>query len=174
MAKKQYQLGSSARKIDPRLRVVANGTGPVNAVRAETCASLAIAPTMKVDLIRRTCAAAAVDGAKVAAAPPRGNVASPPADILCNVFIATDSLEKLPASMLKETGRVGSLATATVPLSKRPAIAARVSVRSIAAGRQLKDPDHLAERVKLVQDHAATHNHVKVEFLSQSSAPLQV
>ena len=146
MAKKQYQLGSSARKIDPRLRMVANGEGPVNAVRAETCASLAIAPSMKVDAVLQTCAAAAVDGAKAAAAPPRGSVTTPPADILANVFIATDSFDKLPASMLTETGRVGTLATATIPLSKLPAIAGRANVRSITAGRQLKDPDHRVER----------------------------
>jgi subtilisin family serine protease len=147
MAKKQYQLGSCARKIDPRLRMVANGEAPVNAVRAETCASLAIAPSMKVDAVLQTCAAAAVDGVKAAGAPPRGSVTTPPADILANVFIATDSLDKLPGNMLTETGRVGTLATATIPLSKLRAIADRANVRSITAGRQLKDPDHRVERI---------------------------
>lgn len=146
MAKKQYQMGSGARKIDPRLRMVANGEGAVNAVRAETCASLAIAPSMKVDAVLQTCTAGAVDGARPAAVPPKGNIAAPPSDILANVFIATDSIDKLPASMLKETGRVGTLATATIPLSKLAAIAGKTSVRSIIAGRQLKDPDHRVER----------------------------
>lgn len=158
---KPYQLGKSARKIDPKLRMFANGATAVNAVRAEICASLAVAPSTSVAKELRTCAVAALDAAPSSVAPARGSVAAPTAEILANVFIATDSLERLPASTLNETGRVGSLITATIPLSKLPAIAAKASVRSISAGRQLKNPDHVVERVpvkepsqnaRLVQD----------------------
>ena len=131
--------------------MVANGKSQVNAVRAETCASLAIAPSMKVDAVLQTSVAAAFDAGTATEVPPRGTLISPSSDILANVFIATDSLDKLPASMVTETGRVGTLATATIPLSKLPAIASRASVRSITAGRQLKDPDHRVERTSVSQ-----------------------
>jgi subtilisin family serine protease len=59
------------------------------------------------------------------------------------VFISTDSLQKLPSKLVNETGRVGSLVTATVPLSRLPEIASKGGVRSISPGQQLKNPDAL-------------------------------
>ena len=40
--KKAYQLGEDARKIDPKLRMIANGSSDVNIRRAEQCAGIAV------------------------------------------------------------------------------------------------------------------------------------
>ena len=149
MSGKPYQMGKSARKIDPKLRMVANGSTPVNLVRAETCAYLAVAPSMKIAQALQT-SAKIIDSLKPNPAPPRGSVAAPPSEILVNVFIATDSLQQLPASVVAETGRVGSLVTATVPLSKLAKIAGKANARAITAGSQLKDPDHTVAHSSVV------------------------
>ena len=140
MGGKSYQLGKCARKIDPKLRMVANGETQVNIVRAENCKSLTVAPSVDVTPALQT-SAEVIESLPAAEPPPRGVIATPSSEILVNVFIATDSLQKLPADVVTETGRVGSLATATVPLSKLPQIADMASVRSITTGSQLKDPD---------------------------------
>ena len=141
MSRKPYQLGRGSRKIAPKLRMIANGAAPINFVRAELCAPLAVAPS--VDLAQKLQTTAAEILAVPAELPPRGSLAQPPAEILVNVFIATDSLQRLPGKLVTETGRVGSLVTATVPLSKLREIAGKEGVRSIAAGQQLKNPDPL-------------------------------
>lgn len=143
MRKKPYQLGKAARKVDPKLRMIANGATPINVVRAEACAALAVAPSTAVAAELQTSAAVIESTPEAAAVPPRGSLDKPPAEILANVFISTDTLLQLPASVVKETGRAGTLVTATVPLSKLKAIAASDRVRSITVGQQLKDPDPL-------------------------------
>ena len=165
MRKKPYQLGKAARKIDPKLRMIANGTTPINAVRAEACAALAVAPTMRVsaELQTSTVVIESVPSA-AAAVPPRGSIDKPTAEILVNVFVSTDTLQQLPAGVLKETGRAGTLVTATVPLSKLKAVAASDRVRSITVGQQLKDPDPLVSP-RLVAEPAATLRQVDGEEL---------
>ena len=143
MSEKPYQLGDDARKIDPMLRMIANGATSVNVVRAESCASLAVAPSVKIEPTLQTSAVAFKGFESAVTAPPRGNIEEPPTEILVNVFISTDSQQKLSAELAAVTNRVGSLATATVPLSELKAIAGMEHVRSITAGQQLKDPDPL-------------------------------
>jgi hypothetical protein len=43
---KPHQLGADLRKLDAKLRVIANGRTDVNIVRAERCDALAVDPRM--------------------------------------------------------------------------------------------------------------------------------
>jgi subtilisin family serine protease len=139
MATKQYQLGKSARKIDPKLRMVANGSAEVNAARAESCACIAVDASFKLSPELKTSLDVILNTTPTPVPTPT-SISSPPKTILVNVFIASDAPESL-AKLITETGRVGSLVTATVPLSDLPKIANHVAVRSVMAGSQLKDPD---------------------------------
>ena len=136
--KKPYQLGKDARKIDPKLRMIANGSGEVNIARAEQCAGIAV------DARRRVPVNLAYDEdlwlAEKHGPPPRGTVRTPSEAILANVFVATDSPEVLSQAGVGESARAGLLVTTTIPLSKLKGLAAQRGVHSISLGQQLKDP----------------------------------
>ena len=145
MQKKQpNQLGPGGRKVDPKLRMIANGHTEVNIVRAERCDAIAVAPSVSMEQIPLSMSVVR-QRAKAAAIPARGSLPEPSADILANVFIATDSMDRLPAGLVHETGRVGSLATATISLSKLRELGLSPQVRQISLGQQLKDPDPIIE-----------------------------
>lgn len=138
-AKKPYQLGSEARKVEPKLRMIANGDVSVNAVRAKRCAGIAVA--LSTQVVNLELSIAQDEGGALGKIPPRGTVGQPSESILANVFIATDTLKKLDPTVVMETGRVGTVATATIPLSKLKEISQQPSVRSISIGQRLTDPD---------------------------------
>lgn len=136
---KPNQMGAGARKLDPKLRMIANGRTEVNIVRAERSPAIAVA--RRVGLKEHPLSMTSVAlGAAAAAAPPRGNLGRPPDDILANVFISTSTTNRLPQDELNETARVGNIATATVKLSALPALAKDPRVRQVALGQGLRDP----------------------------------
>lgn len=136
--KKPYQLGKDARKIDPKLRMIANGSEEVNIARAEQCAGIAVDGNRPVpqslaygpDLWR----------AEKRAPPPRGSIETPPNVILANVFVASDSPDALSQAGIGESARAGLIATSTIPLSKLKGLAAQRGVHSVSLGQQLKNP----------------------------------
>jgi len=137
--KKPYQLGEGGRKCDAKLRVIANGARDVNLVRAERCDALSVAS--HVSLVNQPTSYQVLETTRRGKTPPRGNLDKPTADVLANVFISTVTPTTLPPGLVKETGRVGTTATATVRLSDIKAIAAHKLVRHIALGQGLRDPN---------------------------------
>jgi subtilisin family serine protease len=138
---KAYQLGNCARKVDPKLRMIANGDMQVNVVRAERCAALAAQPAL--DLSRTPLSAPqafALDAAD-AQIPPRGSLDAPVSEIQANVFVVTDSMQPLPTDVATESARVGSLATACVDLSQLRPLGEHLRVRSVSLGQPLKSPN---------------------------------
>lgn len=162
--RKPHQLGEGVRKCDAKLRVIANGATAVNLVRAERCNAISVGPG--VSLAKRRFSMEVVRDGESEKTPARGSLKSPPKDILANVFISTVTPTPIASRHVRETGRVGTLATATVPLSKLKEIAGLDSVRQVSLGQGLSDPDPVrsprvprapkeAERlVKGAADHA--------------------
>lgn len=137
--KKPYQLGEGGRKCDAKLRVIANGAQDVNLVRAERCDALTV--SSRVSLADQPTSCEVRETTPRGKTPPLGKIASPPTEVLANVFISTIVPITLPSKLVKETGRVGTTATATVRLSDLKKIAADKSVRHVALGQGLRDPN---------------------------------
>lgn len=137
---KPNQMGEGARKLDTKLRMIANGRTEVNIVRAERTDALAVARTRS--LAQRPLSMQQVLADLPPAAPPaRGSLGRPSREILANVFITTSTPDRLPATVVRETGRVGTLATATVRLADVPSLARQAIVRQVSLGQGLRDPD---------------------------------
>ena len=139
MAKQAYQLGRDARKIDPKLRMIANGDLDVNVVRAEQCAAIAVSSAATVS--RRPYSSVVLAREPHRALPARGNVTAPTAGILANVFVTTESPAPLSVPGFVETARLGNLATATIPLADLKKLASQPEVRSVSLGQPLRTPD---------------------------------
>ncbi|RZL88249.1 MAG: peptidase S8 and S53 subtilisin kexin sedolisin [Variovorax sp.] len=132
-------MDDGVRKLDPKLRMIANGQTEVNIVRAERCAAIAVSTSCQIGTkpLSMECI---LWREPQGALPPRGKVAKPSSEILANVFISTSTMDRLPPSQVTETRRIGSLATAMVKLSDIPAIARNLSVRQVSLGQSLRDP----------------------------------
>jgi subtilisin family serine protease len=137
------RLGQEGRKLDPKLRMVANGSGKVNAIRAEQCAAVTVAghsPLLQQVPLQRDDSARAVSRKDLPANVERGRLEAVPSDVLANVFITTtdpgDETSRFPG----ETTRRGNLVAATVALSDLKEVASRDRVLYIEMGQRLVPP----------------------------------
>jgi subtilisin family serine protease len=153
-----YQLGDCARKVDPKLRMIANGDMQVNVVRAERCSALAAAPQVDLGAMPFP-AQRSTEDVPMAMLPPRGRLAAAVREIHAHVFLATDSMERLPQDVADESARVGSLATARVGLSQLRQLGDHLHVRSVSLGQPLKNPNPRVSRAS-VEEPAADERRV--------------
>jgi subtilisin family serine protease len=138
------RLGAEGRKLDPKLRMVRNGSSTVNAVRAEQCAAVSLAPDspllQKVPLQRGE-AARALTKEELPAAAARKPLQAVPADVLANVFITTtDASEETKKGFPGETTRRGNVVAATVRLTDVQELAQRERVVYVELGQRLVPP----------------------------------
>lgn len=135
-------LKEMAYKVQPKLRVVANGSPAVNAVRAELSGAVQVTDEQVLARARcqRTDRAVPVTRRQLPAEVVRGSLDRLPSEVLVNVFVQTaGSAATLPA-IPGETARRGNLITATVPVSQLPAIAAEAAVTHVELGETLAEP----------------------------------
>lgn len=142
MPKKKPLLGKDLRKFQPKLRMIANASSTVSAVRAEQCGPLAVSsPTLLKQIpLQRGDDAAPVKKKDLAPGIERGELRELPSNVFANIFIET-----LDASMQKrlfpgERARKANLVTARVPLSKLKDIAEKENVTHIELGEPLATP----------------------------------
>ena len=139
MAKKLRE--ELARKIDPKLRMIRNGSLEVNLIRAEHSANIAAKServSNSVALVRDELSAP-IAMRELPKSAKRGRLKEVPSDILVNVFVGVEGRsgsKRVPG----ETGRQGDLATACVKLSELADVAAREGVSSIELGEPIKVP----------------------------------
>lgn len=154
------KIGKNSRKLQPRLRMIANGDSDVNAMRSEQYAALAVTreslvnlPTFRDD--RHVEMAAAEPSPAVPETEPLKEI---PDDVLVNVFIETvdvaekleikDTVETIQSAHPEDARRVevgvsahkGNLATATVRLSQLEELVNRPSVAYVEPGQTLAEP----------------------------------
>lgn len=131
-------MGTERRKIQPKLRMIADGSKDVNVVRAERCASIAVEraeDAEKMPLLRGDEPILAFE------TPP-----SPPSlkklaeDVLVNVFIEVQAEEAELPNILRGKARRGNLITTTVTLDELPTIARHPSVINIELGDPIASP----------------------------------
>ena len=135
-------LGSESRKIHPKLRMIANGSTEVNAVRAEQCAAVAVeAPKVAEALpILRGDEPVIRSLSALPALPKPPKLQQLPEDVLVNVFIETQDVgEDLP-EVLKDRAHRANLVTTTVQINRLPEIAQHPRVLHIELGESLATP----------------------------------
>ncbi|HEX8116744.1 MAG TPA: hypothetical protein VF521_05690, partial [Pyrinomonadaceae bacterium] len=150
------------RKIQPKLRMIANGSKLVNTLRAEHSAAVYVKDDKFLDRNRPKRGSDAVPleveqkkaGQKKVAPPPEGKGEEaqsghrPPRDVFVNVFIErADASDKAAADGVKIdpkqfriTGQKANIATATVSLAALEKLARKPSVTYVEMGEALIDP----------------------------------
>lgn len=146
-------LGSELRKIHPKLRMIADGSAEVNAVRAEQCAPLAIESPQLIEsipVLRGTePMALALEALPTPATTPRLNQLAE--GVLVNVFVETQDIgEDLP-DVCQGKARRGNLVATTVSLSELPELAQHPRVMQIEPGEPLAAPTPEISREKKVE-----------------------
>lgn len=135
--RKPYQLGKEARKLDPKLRMIANGNTEVNMVRSAMSPSIAVTGAA---LTRRRKARRAERSLATGRKPVRGTLARLSPDVLASVFVETDLSKPVATNVLRSTSSIEGLSTAMVRLSDLPKIAGDSRVLSVSLGQGLRDP----------------------------------
>lgn len=142
--KKQNLLGEGFRKLQPKLRVIANGSAKVNAIRAEQCGAVIVAADDK-ELLSQPAVAVSDDACPVKAAEldksaKRGSLKELAPNIFTNVFLQTtktaNNLKGLPSKSLKKL----NLVTATVTVSELRELAENPNIAYIEVGANVTVP----------------------------------
>jgi subtilisin family serine protease len=149
MTSKLPLLGSGFRKIQPKLRMVANGSPRVNEIRSDFCPALQMAPSFKMiaeEPPSQLLADIAVSGKETKVAS-RGKQKSLSEDVRVSVFVERDGLDTIAKAGTMSLGRDsaitaerGRLATMEIPVSDLPKLAAQDTVVRIELGETLKHP----------------------------------
>jgi subtilisin family serine protease len=138
-------LSEDLRKLQPKLRMLANGSSLVNALRAERTACVGVtleAPKPSaVPIIQRD---VPISARQLKPREVRGTQERAPHDILANIFIeTTDTVDdrELEQKIKGPVHRKGNLLTATAPLSQLVAIAGHGTVTRVELGEPVSRPD---------------------------------
>lgn len=142
--KDRLVLGKGTRKCQPRLRMIANASPEVNAVRSEQCASIAVTTTKLLDEIpiQRGEQGVPIKKSQLPKAVKRGRLKQVPSNVVANVFIetldttASGSKARFPGQIAKKS----NLVIARVPLSKIKDILAKEDVTYVHLGEPLTKP----------------------------------
>jgi subtilisin family serine protease len=142
MAARKQLLGPEVRKLQPRLRMFANGSTAVNAIRCEQSAALAVDESGLPDTLalRAIAFEPPVTRQDLPEGIERGSLAEIPREILVNVFVETVAAGEGPVDIVGETARKRELITATMPLSALRPTAERPEVAWVEAGETLTVP----------------------------------
>lgn len=142
MASKQPLLGSRFRKIQPKLRMVANGSQEVNEVRADFCPAVQMAPRFALKSAQppgQMLGEVAFAARDVKKEPKLGKLKELADDVRISVFVERDTAVSLGKSK-NVTAERGRLATMELPVSELPKLAEQDSVVRIEMGETLKHP----------------------------------
>lgn len=141
--KRVVKVGQALRKLQPKLRVYANGDTDVNVIRAERCPSIAVKSARvaaSVPLRRGRRAAPVKYRPEVMR---RGSLHVTSKDVLASVFVSMTD-ERRATRFPGEMVRKGNIAAATVTLAQLKKIAKRKDVAYVEAGEQLVPPRPVA------------------------------
>lgn len=141
MAGDNKQDTESTPGLQPKLRMIRNGSTEVNVVRAELCAGLVVPPAIRGQYRRvRTDHDAPVKKTDLAGGAAKGKLAEPPEVKACVFVQLISSRAELPLDKEKVSGRLGRLAVATVPISELAELANQPQVAHVELGEPLKAP----------------------------------
>ncbi len=142
-------FGTHTRKVQPRLRMVANGSSKVNGVRSQTASNLKI--TNKHDLIKKGPVEPTIESSLRAASVKlkRGSISTPVQDVESSIFVhfthTKDGAKQEADICHRSAGAVVSrsrenMSTASVPLSELEDLVNDNCIAYIEQGESLKSP----------------------------------
>lgn len=139
--------GETLRKLQPKLRMVADGDTAVNVVRSERCAALAVDNPSALRKVRRLRGADDVPVPrtglrKAPKAPPLKKISR---DILTNVFVYLRDAEVEAPQTGWPQSRRGRILQVQLPLSELPALGAQPGVAFVEMAETLKAPSPVLE-----------------------------
>lgn len=144
LEKKRNLLGKEFRKLQPKLRVIANGSAKVNAIRAEQCGAVIVAigeekllSQPAVAISDDACPVKADDLAKSAK---RGSLKELAPNILTNVFLQTTKTANNLKGLPDKSAKKANLATATVTVAQLRELAENPNVSYIEVGSNVTAP----------------------------------
>jgi subtilisin family serine protease len=151
MAAKEPLLGKNFRKIEPKLRMISNGSAEVNEVRADFSPAVQMAPSFPFASEKapnQMMAQVAFAAREVKKAPKLGKLKELADKVRVSVFVERDnaagieSIVTAIAGMAAQnvTAERGRLATLEIPVSELPKVAAQESIVRIEMGETLKHP----------------------------------
>lgn len=161
-------LGPDTRKIQPKLRMIANCSNAVNTIRAEHCSAIAVTQPNLLEEIepqRSLDAMPVLRSAIPLRARKKPKLKTVSEDVSANVFIVTADAADHPARFPGEGARKGNLVTATATLAQLGEIASRPKVTYIEMAEPLTPPRPVvstqrataprtgARRFRSVKDH---------------------
>ncbi len=136
------QLGEHFRKFQPKLRMIANCSAKVNAVRAEQCASIIVEKRKYVEDVPlcRGDDAVPVKRSKMPRSAKRGKLQGISNDVIANVFIETHDASDRGGRFAGERARKSNLVSARMSLRKLKEISSDPNVAHIVLGEPLATP----------------------------------
>ena len=142
MARGRDLVGVGRTKLQPKLQMIANGSGEVNAVRAEQCAGLRVTSRklLKEVELRRTASDVAVTSREVKRLPPTPRLRAIAANVEANVFVQLNEGLKAVGALRGEKARKGNVVSARVSLRHLPGLALDPRIAYVEIGEALKKP----------------------------------
>jgi subtilisin family serine protease len=142
MAKKSNLIGEGRTKLQPKLRMIANGSEEVNAVRAEQCAAIRVTSQVLLNKVprRRDAGDVAYTGRDLKRIPPRGSLAKIAPDIEASVFVQLNDTAIGSGPVKGEVARKGNIVSARVALTNLPQLTKDPRVAFVEIGEALKHP----------------------------------
>lgn len=142
---KSADLGREKRKLHPKLRMVANGSSRVNAIRADTSSCLAVEDSGLLEAVRPPPVDQVAPRTKeeLSISVNKGKLRVLPDDVLASVFIETSDPSDVTAESLKlsrTSARKGNLVAATVTLAELRTLVEKDSVTHIEFAEPLAMP----------------------------------
>src|SRR2546423_3132044 len=149
--KSEPKLGEQFRKLQPKLRMIANGNAKVNTIRAEQSSSIAVInqTLLKQTPICRGDDAVPIKQSELPQSVKRGHLKEVPANVYANVFIETLDASAQKDRLPGERARKATLVTARVPLSRLKTIAASDNVAHVELGEPLATPTPVVSAAKV-------------------------
>ena len=151
---KRKRLILTNRRLDPKLRMIANANSKVNRIRAEFSASVSVKkerPIPKKRLLKQE--TIPLKRTELPDSAPRGILDSIPDDIETSVFIEFEPSfsEKSDLSIPGQISRQGNIITAKIPLSQLKELQDDPSILHVEIGQRLEMP-----RPKLENSHSSS------------------
>jgi subtilisin family serine protease len=142
MAKRSNLIGEGRTKLQPKLRMIANGGEEVNVVRAEQCAAIRVTnqTLLKKVARRRDETDVATTRRAVKKVPPRGNLSKIAPDIEASVFVQLNDAAIDSGPVKGEVARKGNIVSARVALTGLPDLTKDPRVAFVEIGEALKQP----------------------------------
>ena len=148
--RKKTLLGEGFRKVQPKLRVISNGSAKVNALRSEQCGGVIVEDKLLEEIpVVITDQACPVKASELPKSAKRGSMKELPENVYTNVFIQTVRPPKENAKLPGETARRGNIITATVNFKELKELADNENVSFVEMGANVSAPTPDISRAKV-------------------------